>query len=109
MAARIKILGQGLPTANTFVDLYRVPVGNSAVVSTLNICNLTTSNVTFRAAARPGGNTLSAQQYIAYDIALGAQDAIALTIGMSLAANDVVTVFSFQGNVAFSLFGSEVY
>ena len=48
MAARIKILGQGLPTANTFVDLYRVPVGNSAVVSTLNICNLTTSNVTFR-------------------------------------------------------------
>lgn len=109
MATRIKILGQALPAANTFVDLYRVPTANSAVVSTLNVCNLTTSNVTFRVAARPNGNTLTAQQYIAYDIALGGQDAIGLTIGMSLAANDVITAFSFQGNVAFTLFGSEVY
>lgn len=109
MATRIRILGQALPAANTFVDLYRVPTANSAVVSTLNVCNLTTSNVTFRVAARPNGNTLTSQQYIAYDIALGAQDAIGLTIGMSLAANDIVTVFSFQGNVAFTLFGSEVY
>jgi hypothetical protein len=78
-------------------------------VSTLNVCNLTASNVTFRVAARQNGNTITAQQYIAYDIALGAQDAIGLTLGMSLDQNDVVTAFSFQGNVAFTLFGSEIY
>lgn len=109
MATKIKILGQALPTANTFVDLYKVPVGNSAVVSTLNVCNLANSNNSFRIAARPAGNTLSAQQYIAFDIPIGSQDAIALTIGMSLNSNDVVTIFSALGNVAYTLFGSEIY
>lgn len=109
MPTRLKILGQGLPAANTFVDLYRVPTANSAVVSTLNVCNLNSSNVTFRVAARPNGNTLTAQQYLVYDTAIPAQDTIALTIGMSLAANDVITVFSVQGSVAFTLFGSEVF
>jgi hypothetical protein len=109
MATRLKILGQALPTANTFTDLYKVPVGNSTVVSTLNVCNTSSSNVSFRIAARPNANTLTAQQYLAYDIALPAQDTIALTIGMSLDQNDTITVFSFTGNVAFTLFGSEIY
>ena len=109
MATRLKILGQALPTANTFTDIYEVPVSTSAVVSTLNVCNLTASNVTFRVAARPNANTLTAQQYLAFDVALPPQDTIALTIGMSLAANDTITAFSFQGNVAFTLFGSEVF
>jgi hypothetical protein len=109
MATRLRILGQALPTANTFTDIYRVPVSTSAVVSTLNVCNLTASNVSFRVAARPNANTLTAQQYLAFDVAIPAQDTIALTIGMSLAANDTITAFSFQGNVAFTLFGSEIY
>jgi hypothetical protein len=104
-----KILGQALPTANTFTDIYRVPTANSTVVSTLNVCNLTSSNVSFRIATRPNGNTITGAHYIAYDIALGAQDAIGMTMGVTLAANDVVTVFSFQGNVAFNLYGTEIY
>jgi hypothetical protein len=46
---------------------------------------------------------------VAYDIALGAQDAIGMTMGVTLAATDVVTVYSFQGNVAFNLYGTEIY
>lgn len=109
MAIKYKVLGQSLPNANTFTDLYTVPAGNSAVVSTLNICNLTASNVTFRAAVRPANVVLLPKHYIAYDVALPAQDAIGLTMGISLDATDVVTVFSFQGNVAFNLYGSEIY
>jgi hypothetical protein len=104
-----KILGQALPAANTFTDIYTVPSGNSAVVSTINVCNLTASNVSFRIATRPKGNTLTSAQYVAYDIALGAQDAIGMTMGVTLAATDVVTVYSFQGNVAFNLYGTEIY
>ena len=109
MAIKYKVLGQSLHNANTFTDLYTVPAGNSAVISTLNICNTTLSNVTFRIAVRPANVTLAGKHYVAYDVAMPAQDAIALTIGMSLDATDVVTVFSFQGNVAFSLFGTEIY
>jgi hypothetical protein len=109
MATTFKVLGQSLPASITFTTLYTVPVGNSAIISTLNICNVSASNVTFRAAIRPAGATLTTAQYIAYDIALASQDAIGLTLGMTLAATDVVTVHSVQGNVAFNLFGSEIY
>lgn len=106
MATTYKVLGQVVPVANTFTTLYTAP--SQAVVSTLNICNLTASNVTFRAAVRPAGATIDPKHYIAYDTPLPAQDAIALTIGISLGAADVVTAWSTQGNVAFSLFGSEI-
>lgn len=109
MAKNYKILGQSLPSPNTFTDLYTVPAGNSAIISTLNVCNTTESNVTFRVLARPAGATPTKSQYIVYDAALPAQDAIGLTLGMTLAATDKLTVFSFQGNVAFSLFGTEIY
>jgi hypothetical protein len=109
MPKKYKVLGQSLPTSNTFTDLYIVPAGNSAVISTLNVCNLTASNITFRAMVRPSGNTISPQQYVAYDVGLPGQDAISLTLGITLDATDRVTVFSLQGNVAFNLFGTEIY
>jgi hypothetical protein len=109
MAKSYKILGQGMPPAATNYDLYTVPAGNSAVISTLNVCNTTMSNVTFRVYARPQGAAANLSQTIVYDAALPAQDAIGLTLGMTLGATDKITVQSFQGNVAFSLFGTEIY
>jgi hypothetical protein len=109
MATTFKVLGQSLPSPNTFTTLYTVPAANSAIISTLNICNVSAANVTFRAAIRPAGATLTTANYIAYDVALPAQDAIGLTLGITLAATDVVTVHSVQGNVVFNLFGSEIY
>lgn len=109
MAVVYKILGQAMPAPNTFVDLYTVPAANSAAISTLNVCNTTASNVTFRIYVRPQGATANVSQAIVFDAALPAQDAIGLTLGMTLGATDKVTVYSWQGNVAFSLFGTEIY
>ena len=109
MATTFKILGQAMPTNATNYDIYTVPAGNSAIISTINVCNTTQSNVTFRVYARiagAAGNTTS--QAIVYDAALPAQYALGLSLGMTLAATDKITVYSFQGNVTFTLFGSEV-
>jgi hypothetical protein len=108
MASYYKILGQALPVANTFTDIYTVPNTANAVVSTVNICNVTNGNVTFRLLARPRGNTIATQQYIAYDVPILPQDATSVSLGMSLGASDVLTVFSFQGNTAFTVFGTEI-
>lgn len=104
-----KILGQSNPTAQTATTLYTVPASNSAVISTLNICNLATSNGAFRVAVRQANTALANSQYLAYDTTIPSNDSIALTIGMTLANTDVVTVYSATGNLAFSLFGSEIY
>ena len=104
-----KVLGQSNPGAATLTTAYTVPAANSAVVSTINICNLLTSNTTYRLAVSPAGAAIANTHYLAYDIPILGQDSVSLTIGMSLAATDVIRVYSASGSVSFSVFGSEIY
>ena len=108
MATTYKILGQSAPVANTYTDMYAVPAATQAVISTLNVCNTNASNVSFRVLARQANAAITSKQFIAYDVPIGAQDAIGLTLGMTLGALDVITVHSVQGNVVFNLFGTEI-
>lgn len=109
MAIKYKILGQSQPTANVPTSIYTVPAGNSAVISTLNICNLSGITQNFSIAARPNGNTLASSQYLSYNTPVGASDSIALTIGIALSEGDVLTLNAPTGNIACTLFGSEIY
>lgn len=102
-----KVLGQANPAATTNTTLYTVPASTSTVVSTLSITNLGVST-TFRVAIRPAGATLANLHYIVFDSSINAGQSVYLTLGISLAATDVITVFSGTANLAFSLFGSEV-
>ena len=108
MPAAYRVLGQANPAATTLATLYTVPSATSTIVSTLAVANLSTSAITFRVAIRPAGATVANQHYIAYDAAVAANDSVFLTLGVSLAATDVVSVFASSANVAFSLFGSEI-
>ena len=107
MATIYKVLGQSNPLANTNTTLYTVPGSTSAVCSTLSICNLGTST-TYRIAIRPAGATLENKHYIVYDAAINQYDSVMLTLGITLAATDVVTVYAATANVSFQLFGSEI-
>ena len=108
MAITYKVLGQSNPTANTNTTLYTVPSTTSTVCSTIVICNQAASAATFRIAVRPAGATLAAEHYISYDSNLNANDSITMTIGITLATTDVITVRSSTTTVSFSLFGSEI-
>jgi hypothetical protein len=103
-----KVLAQSNPAATTATTLYTVPVGTSSVLSTMTICNQAASAATFRIAVRPAGATLAAVHYVAYDIALAANDTTALTLGLTLAATDVVTVYASSATVSFHAYGSEI-
>jgi len=107
MATTYKVLGQSAPSAATDTALYTVPSATSAVVSTLSVCNRGVST-TFRAAVRPAGATIADQHYIVYDNFVNAGDAVFLTLGITLAATDVVTVRAGTADMSFSLFGSEI-
>jgi hypothetical protein len=107
MATIYKVLGQSAPAATTDTDIYTVPAGNSAVVSTLAICNRGVS-ATYRVAVRPAGATLANTHYLVYDNALNQYDSIFLTLGITMAATDVLTVYSSTAGLTFSAFGSEI-
>lgn len=108
MATTYKVLGQSNPAATTATTLYTVPSATQAVVSTIVIANQTASAATFRIAIRPAGAALSAQHYVAYDITVGASDSTALTLGITLGATDVITVYASTATLSFAAFGSEI-
>jgi hypothetical protein len=108
MPTTYKVLGQVNPSATTATTLYTVGAGKSAVVSTITVCNQAAATATFRIAVRIAGSALSAEEYIAYDSTVAANDTTALTLGITLAATDVVTVYASSATVSFNAFGSEI-
>jgi glucose-6-phosphate dehydrogenase assembly protein OpcA len=108
MPTTYKVLGQSAPAATTNTTLYTVPALTSAVVSTLVVANRAATNATYRIAIRPAGATLANQHYIAYDVTVGGSDSTTLTLGVTLAATDVITVYASTANTSFSVFGSEI-
>lgn len=108
MPAAYKVLGQSNPSATTLTTLYTVPSATSAVVSTIAICNQATSAGTFRVAVRPAGASIAASHYIAYDSAIAASDSVFLTLGLSIASTDVISVYASSATMSFSAFGSEI-
>lgn len=108
MPTTYKVLGQSAPSATTATTLYTVPASTSTVVSTIHVCNRAATADTFRVAIRPAGASLATSHYLAYDTTIGGNDAVSVTIGVSLATTDVVTVYAGTANLTFSLFGAEI-
>ena len=108
MATLHKVLGQALPNGSS-VNLYTVGSGKEAVVSTLHVANVTGSATTFTIWVRPAGATATDAMKIAHAVPLTANQFLPITIGITLAATDVVTVASsVSASIAFSLFGAEI-
>lgn len=108
MATIYKVLGQSAPSATTDTNVYTVPSATTGVISTVNIANRGAVASTFRLAVRPAGATITDAMYIAYDIPIPANDSIALTLGITMAATDVFTVRASTADFSFSIFGSEL-
>lgn len=108
MPTAYKVLAQSAPAATTATNIYTVPSATSAVISTIVIANRSVTTSTYRIAVRPAGAALANQHYIAYDISVGASDSTALTLGITMATTDVLTVYASSANLTFVAFGSEI-
>lgn len=108
MATAYKTLGQVIPSATTNTDLYTVPSSTSTVASTLSICNQGATNATVNVAIRVAGASITTKQYLLYTMPINAYQSIFMTLGITLATTDVVTVYASTANVSFNLFGSEI-
>jgi len=108
MATNYKVLGQSNPAATTATTLYTVPAATQAIVSTLTVTNQTATAGTYRIAVRVAGATLAAAQYLAYDVSLPGNATDTLTLGVTLGATDVITVYASAATFSFNAFGSEL-
>jgi hypothetical protein len=85
-----------------------VPTATQTVISTIVIANRAATAATYRISVRPNGATLANQHYIAYDVAVGASDSTTITLGITVDAADVITVYASTANLSFNIFGSEI-
>lgn len=108
MATTYKVLGQVNPSATTATTAYTVPSATQTVISTIAVANLGAAPGTFRIAVRPDGEALANKHYLVYDATLAPQDTQTLTLGITMDATDIVTVYASTANFAFNLFGSEI-
>ena len=108
MPTTYKVLGQVCPSATTPSTLYTVPSSTSTVVSTITVANLGGTSATYRISVRPAAATQTNAMYVAYDVTVGATDTTTLTLGLTLATTDVITVYASTATIAFNAYGSEI-
>ena len=109
MPETYKILGQVAANSNTTTNVYTVPANTQTVVSSIVIVNRNSgANCTYRVAAQRAGAALANQHYIAFDAPIAALDTVALSLGVTLGNTDVISVYSANANLSFSVFGTEI-
>ena len=102
MAATLAIRGTSKPSATTLTEIYQCT--NQASVS-LFVCNQSGADVTYRLALT-GGASPAADEYIAYDAPLTANETIQYT-GIALAAGEAIWVYSSAGDISYVATGTE--
>ena len=108
MTTELKVLGQSAPSAATLTTLYTVPGSTQVSGSSLIVCNRSATATSFRVAIRPAGAGISDEHYIYYDVAIPGNDTFIATIGMSLEATDVISVYATLATLSFNFFGQEI-
>jgi len=103
-----KILGQLAAAATTEEGLYAVPASSSTVVSSIVVANRGATAATYRLAVKPtAATTLATNHYLAYDVTVAANDSVALTLGITLAATNAIRTYASNANLTFTAFGTE--
>jgi hypothetical protein len=109
MAIAYKILGQSAPADTNNADMITVSAAQSEIVSSLVITNTNANTASARVFARIAGAAAATSNAIIYDATIAGNSTVAFTLGITLAATDVLTV---RSNVAdyltFTAFGSEI-
>lgn len=108
MPTNYKVLGQSNPAATTATSLYTVPAATQSIISTITVANQAASAGTYRIAVRIAGATLATPQFVVYDASLSGNSTDTMTLGITLGATDVVTVFASTADFSFNAFGTEL-
>ena len=103
-----KILGQSAPAATTETALYTVPASTETIISSIVVCNRGSSAGTYRIYVADNGAAAANNQYLVYDATIQAKETVALTLGLTLNATDILRVYASSADMSFNAFGSEI-
>ena len=99
---------QGTAAVGTFATLYTTPSSTEAVISSLVICNQSSSAITVRIGLDTAEGTPGASEFLVYDASVAGNDTVALTLGITMDASKYLRVSSSANTISFSAFLSEI-
>ena len=106
MATSYLVLGQAVPTSGNS-DLYTASA--ATVVSTIAICNTTTSAATATVYVRKAAASAATSNALVYQYTIPALTTQTFTLGITLASTDVISVASgTSGALTYHAFGSTI-
>lgn len=100
----------GNGTIGTAANLYSASgtASTSTVVSSIVICNTSSSAATYRIAINTASATFASGRYIVFEASIAGNDTVALTLGVVLdPTNRYLNVSSSANTVNFSAYGAE--
>jgi hypothetical protein len=103
-----KVLAQVEVPAAALTLAYTVPALTSTVVSTLVICNRVAAARTFRISVAVLAAADVPMQYLFYGVSVPGGSSFSATIGITLAAGDVIRVYGSAAGLSLNVFGSEI-
>lgn len=98
---------QSNPAAATAANLYTVPAATEAVISTIAVCEHNGVSTRYQILVRPAGASAADVHRLVFDAPIAALDTVFITVGIALAATDVVTVQAATADVTFTAFVNE--
>lgn len=111
MATTYKVLGQkeSSGTITTYDELYQVQGSvDAAIISNIIVCNRSSSEKTVRIACC-ATTTPANKEFIAFDVAIPANDSLPLVMGVTLDTTvKYLMCSSNSASVSFSAFGAEI-
>ena len=111
MAQSFKRLGAINPAANTQTNVYVVPAATEAVISTITVCNQSSSNASFsiiEMLASEFSSPAPAKTFFVRGAVVPAADTLVLTIGITANAGSILAANTNSANISFGAFGSEI-
>ena len=99
---------QGTASTGTYATLYNTPSATEAVISSIVICNQSSSSITVRIGLDTAAGTPGASEFLVYDAAVAGNDTVALTLGITMDAGKYLRVSSSANTCNFSAFISEI-
>ena len=110
MGFQEKILGQVRPTDATNTTLYTLSALTTVIITTIHVCNTSSSDVTFRIFADAIGSTYDETTAIYYDVELTSNETIKIQTHIGLdTAGGTIGVRTNNGNtLTFTANGVEI-
>jgi len=99
---------QGTSSTGTYSTLYTTPSATEAVISSLVITNQASSDVTVRIGLDATEGTPGDSEWLVYDAVIAGNDTVALTLGVTMAAEKYLRISSSADTCNFSAFLSEI-